>query len=105
MAGKTSGIADRAAAADPGPRTVGLTAAAGLGARSASCDDADLGEATPRAGLGFGPADTDGESVSGLSADATPTPCGPASDSPSATAAAPTRTAFLVLLTVVPITR
>jgi hypothetical protein len=100
-AGKASGAAGLATAADLGPRH-GLTVAAEPGARSAGFDT-DLGEATPRAGLGFGAADVDAESVSGLSADATPTPCGPASDSPSANAAAPTRTAFLVLLTIVPI--
>ena len=42
-------------------------------------------------------ADADAESVSALSADATPTACGPARDSPSAKAAAPTCTAVLVL--------
>ena len=97
MAATASRSAGLATAADLDPRPTGFAVAADSGTRSARCE-ADRGAAAPRAGLGFGDADAEAESVSGLSAEATPTTCGPASDSPSAKAAVPTRTAFLVLL-------
>jgi len=87
---------DSTATVGTAARADGRAVATELGARAAR-SAADLRDAAPRAGVGSGAADAEAESESGLSADATPIACGPARDNPSANAAAPTRTAFLVV--------
>ena len=88
--GTTARTTGPAPAADP-------AVAADLPARAAR-PAAGLGEAAPDAPEELESAYAEAASVPALSADATPTACGPARDSPSANAAAPTRLAVLDLL-------